>query len=181
MFVTEWKWATAASPCVMLIWRVNSMNSLFPLTIDSCWKLAISSVSRHGLGWQNLALDYRKRKFGGVHVSAFPQFHTCFLISFWLNDIFQVGSNFTKPVNEPNLDHLCNCFCKSLWFHMLLCALSDPPAYVPSSYPTSTLWILAHDSWQPLVPAVWLLQPPMQPCCLQRGQNTALFRARDLV
>lgn len=62
-------------------------------------------------------------------------------------------TNFTKTMNEPNLDHLCNCSCKSLWVYMLLCALSDPPAYVPSSDPTSTLWNLVHDSWQSLVPA----------------------------
>ena len=56
-------------------------------------------------------------------------------------------------MNEPDRDHLCSCFGKSLWVYTLLCALSDPPAYVPSSYPASTLRTVVHDSRQPLVPA----------------------------
>lgn len=133
----------------MCIWRVDSINSPFPLPIGSCWKLAICSVL--GMGSDDKTwLDYRKRKLWGGRVPAFPQFHT---FSFWLNNIFQVGSNFTTTMNEPNLDHLCYCFCKSLRVYTLLCALADTPAYVPSSYPTSTLSILVHNSWQPLVPA----------------------------
>lgn len=153
MFVTEWKQATAASPPVSLIGRVNSVSSSFPLPAGSCWKLAISTVLRHGLGWQNLALDYRKRKFGGVHLSNFQQIHTCFLISVWLNNIFQVGSNFTWTMNELKLDQLCKCFCKSFWVYTLLCAHSDSPAYVLSYYPTSTFQISVHSPWQPLDPA----------------------------
>lgn len=125
----------------MLIGRVNSTSSSSLLPAGSCWKLAISTVLRHGLRWQNLALDHRKRKFGGVHLSNILQIHTCFLISVWFNNIFQVTSNFTGTMNELILDQLCKCFCKSFWVHTLPCALSDPPAYVPLFYPTSALKI----------------------------------------
>lgn len=153
MFVTEWKQATAASVPVTFLERVNSIRSSFPLPTASCWKLAISTVLRHEFRWQNLALDYSKRKFGGVHLSNFLQIHTCFLISVWLNNTFEVGSNFTWTMNELILDQLCKCFCKSFWVFTLRCALSDPPAYVPSYYPTSTFQISVHNSWQPLDPA----------------------------